>query len=166
MSAIQMPERVGVVRAEKASYPAQAPFHPDTRYPEYPFPSHLAREKNHAYAALRDLFLQMGYDAVNAETPHWNPLGHLIRPGMRVVIKPNFVLSAHKRGKDLFSIITHPSVLRAVADYCWIALKGEGEFIIADAPQYNCDFSQLLSVTGLAQLVPFYASVPPARPFS
>src|SRR5215471_16321630 len=60
------------------------------------------------------------------EYPFGNPLGHVIEPGMTVVVKPNFVLSRHSQGKDLFGIITHPSVLRAVMDYCWIALKGEG----------------------------------------
>jgi len=77
---------------------------------------------------------------------------------MTVVIKPNFVLSRHADGKDLYSIITHPSVLRAIADYCWIALQGRGQIIFADAPQYNCDFSELLQETGIDSVSKFYGS--------
>lgn len=147
---------VGVARAKAAVYPSERPFHPDTAYPEYPFPDCLSREKNHVYQAVRELFLGLGYDAERAGTPAWNPLGHLVNPGMRVVIKPNLVLSFHKSGKDLFSVITHPSILRAVADYCWIALQGRGALIIADAPQYNCNFEKLLEITGLGALSLFY----------
>ena len=148
--------QVGVILAENAVYPERGPFNPDTAYLEYPFPAALSEEKNIAYRAVRDLFICLGYDAPNQGTPLWNPLGHIVKPGMKVVIKPNFVLSAHKFGKDLFSIITHPSVLRAVADYCWIALKGRGAIIIADAPQYNCNFGKLLEITGLGTLLTFY----------
>ncbi|MDR1904361.1 MAG: DUF362 domain-containing protein [Treponema sp.] len=147
--------KVGLVQAASTVYPGSGPFNPDTNYPEYPFKGYLSQQ-NHAYKALRELFKKLLYDSENMDTVSWNPLGNLIKPGMRVVIKPNFVLSAHRFGKDLYSIITHPAVLRAITDYCWIALKGLGEIIIADAPQYNCNFNQLLEVTQLSTLIPFY----------
>ena len=148
--------RVGVVRTVP-QYPAEAPYHPSQAYLEYPFGEALALTPNEAYAGVRRLFIQLELDRARLNTPEWNPLGFLVQPGMTVVLKPNFVLSAHKRGKDVFSIITHPAVLRAVADYCWIALGGQGKIIIADAPQYDCNFAELLGVTHLEDLVAFYA---------
>ena len=73
-----------------------------------------------------------------------------MKRGDKVVVKPNFVLSRHSRGGDLFSIITHPSVLRAVIDYVYKALEGEGSIIIADAPQMDCNFQELMKATQLA----------------
>jgi uncharacterized protein (DUF362 family) len=106
---------------------------------------------------VREALRLLGLDNENFGTGRWNPLGSIIEPGMTVVIKPNFVLSRHKNGKDLFSIITHPAVLRAVADYCWIALNGSGRIIIADAPQYDCNFNDLVDRLGLKLLCDFYA---------
>jgi uncharacterized protein (DUF362 family) len=147
--------KVAVVKTAGTEYPSVAPFHPGEDYPEYPFKGFLS-QSNQVYAAVRDLFKKLSFDADNFGTPVWNPLGHLIKPGMRVVIKPNFVLSFHRFGGDMFSVITHPAVLRAVADYCWIALGGKGEIIIADAPQYNCNFQKLLELTQLNTLPEFY----------
>lgn len=157
-----MAEPVIGVAHTAARYPATAPFHPDTRYPEYPF-AELASEPNAAYDGVRRLLLTLGLDAAHAGTPDWNPLGDLIQPGMTVVLKPNFVLSRHKTGGDLWSIITHPSVLRAVADYAWIALAGRGTLLIADAPQYDCDFSELRQAGGLDAVEAFYAAQPGPR---
>jgi uncharacterized protein (DUF362 family) len=141
--------RVGTVRLGEAAYPSNAPYDPSASYPEYPFSGRIASSENHVYEAFRRLLFELDFDRANWGTPAWNPFGHVIEPGMTVVIKPNFVLSRHPRGKDLFSVITHPSVLRVVADYCWIALKGRGRIIIADAPQYNCNFDELLAATRL-----------------
>jgi len=148
--------RVCIIDTGSACYPPTAPYHPSERYPEYPFRDVLAPETNHAYDGVRGALAELGYDAAHFGSASWNPLGEIIRPGMTVVIKPNFVLSRHAAGKDLYSIITHPSVLRAVADYCWIALEGRGEIIFADAPQYNCDFSELLRHTGLERVCRFF----------
>jgi len=109
------------------------------------------------------LLYSLELDLAHWNTPEWNPFGHLIKPGMTVVIKPNFVLSRHFCKGDIFSIITHPSVIRAIADYCWIALKGEGKIIIADAPQYNCNFNELLEVTKLNKVKDFINSFSGAK---
>ena len=148
--------RVAVIRTEPR-YPTSTPYHPSETYPEYPFPERVASKKNYVYESVRTLFYKLGLDQERYGTKEWNPLGFLIEPGMTVVLKPNFVVSRHRDGKDLFSIITHPSVLRAVADYVWIALQGKGRIIIADAPQYNCNFQELLEVTGLDEVVSFYS---------
>jgi uncharacterized protein (DUF362 family) len=145
---------VAAVRTE-GGYPP-APYHPSEDYPEYPFPGHTSAGPNHVYAGVRDLFYQLGLDVDRFGTRDWNPLGYLIEPGMTVVLKPNFVLSRHKDRKDLFAIVTHPSVLRAVADYAWVALKGQGRITIADAPQYDCNWEELMAATRLPEVIDFY----------
>jgi len=152
--------KVAVTTVTRPLYPRDAPYHPACDYPEYPFKGHLTAETNEVYAAVRELLWSLGLDEQNYGTAVWNPLRHLIEPGMKVVIKPNFVLSRHPRGEELFSIITHPSVLRAIADYCWIALRGSGSITIADAPQYNCNFDELLEATKLDEVCDFYAGFP------
>jgi len=159
-SSIKKKTIVGVVRTVEARYPDEAPYHPDTNYPEYPFNGNISIKPNYAYNGVRQLLHALELDNDHFDTPQWNPLGYLIKPGMTILIKPNFVLSRHFSGKDVYSIITHPSVLRAIADYCWIALKGSGKIIIADAPQYNCNFEELINTTHLDSVHNFFASFP------
>lgn len=68
---------------------------------------------------------------------------------MTVVIKPNFVIDRHENNGDLFSIITHPSLIKIVIKYVKMALGEAGRIVIADAPQYNCNFSNLLKMINL-----------------
>ncbi len=149
--------RVGVAFGGTA-YASTPPYHPGRRYPEYPFDGAVAAEENPAYDTLRRLFELLGYDAVHAGTAEWNPLGHLVSPGNTVVLKPNFVVSRHARGGDLFAAITHPSTLRSLADYVLIALRGHGRIIIADSPQMDCDWDELMRATRLDEVRDFYAS--------
>jgi uncharacterized protein (DUF362 family) len=151
---------VGVTRLEQSVYPELSPYHPSASYPEYPFPEYISEEPNLVYDGVRQLLHVLGLDADAFGTHRWNPLGQLIQPGMSVVIKPNWVLSRHKERKSVYSIITHPAVLRAIADYCWIALGGSGSITIADAPQYDCDFAELLEVTQLEKIREFYSAFP------
>lgn len=156
-----MNAQVAVVAAEEAIYPTAAPYNPSEKFPEYPFGDNLAMEKNSVYSAVRRLFYELGYDAGNFGKPEWNPLGFLIESGMTVVIKPNFVRSRHSEKKDVYSMITHPSVLRTVADYCVIALKGKGKIIIADAPQYDGNWDELINLTKLDTVADFYKNNSP-----
>src|SRR5262249_48493031 len=110
---------------------------------------------NAAYAMVRDALRQLRLDAANFGQPTWNPLGELISPGQRVLIKPNFVLHFNAGGGPLEAVITHPSVLRAIADYVMIALGHGGELIIGDAPQMNGDFDALSKLTGLDRLAEY-----------
>jgi uncharacterized protein (DUF362 family) len=155
--------RVGVVQVARPQYPDESPYHPSEGYPEYPFQGSVSREPNLVYAGVRHLFLLLGFDLRHQGTSKWNPLGHIIEPGMTVIIKPNFVRSRHFEGKDPFGMITHPSVLRAVADYCWIALKGDGRIIIADAPQYDCNFGELRELTKLDAMCDFFSGFSGAK---
>lgn len=149
---------VGVISVKEPAYPDNHPYNPSFKYPEYPFGNNISETPNYVYDGVRSLFYKLGYDLINWNTPKWNPLGFLIKHGETVVIKPNFVLSKHTENKDLFSIITHPSVIRAVIDYSMIALSGSGKIIVADAPQYNCNFEELMNATHLDKVAEFINS--------
>ena len=148
--------RVAAVKASAAQYPNEAPYNPSEKFPEYPFGEQISGEQNHVYAAVRQLFIELEYDKENFGAKNWNPLGFLIKPGMTVVLKPNFVRSWHSEKKDLYALITHPSVLRAIADYCLIALRGKGKIIVADAPQYDGNWAELLEKTKLNEVADFF----------
>jgi len=133
------------------------PFSPATAFPEYPFKNEqLSGEASPGYEGVRQCLLLLALDPDNYGRSDWNPLGELVSPGDTVVINPNFVLSRHAHGKDLYSIITHPSVIRAVCDYVFIALGGRGRIIIADAPQMDCSFEELLEATQLRTISDHY----------
>ncbi|HOW96663.1 MAG TPA: DUF362 domain-containing protein [Kiritimatiellia bacterium] len=136
------------------SYPDEPPFHPGERYPEAPFPDTAG--PNPVYAAVRRLLMRLGMDEAHAGSPDWNPLGAIVRPGDTVVLKPNFVISRNLGGGDLFAVVTHPSVLRALADYCFIALRGRGRLVIADAPEMGCDWDELMRALRLDAVADFY----------
>ncbi len=130
-----MPPKVALIHGVDA-YPDEPPFHPDRAYPEYPFAHKSALgPRNPVYAAVREGFRLLGLDAEHVDTPQWNPLGDWISPGQRVVLNPNFVHHENESGDSLYAVITHPAVLRAIADYAYLALRGEGDLCIADAPQ-------------------------------
>lgn len=139
-----------------APYCAPAPYDAGEAYPESPFHGRVGAEANPAYAALRELFRALGADAAHFGTPAWNPLRDVAAPGDTVVVKPNFVASRHPRGGDLFAVITHPSLLRAVVDYVYVAIRGRGRIVIADAPQMDCVWEDLLVATGLPAVQELY----------
>ena len=130
---------VAAWRLERAKYPLLPPFHPSTAYPEYPLES-LGQE-NLVYEGVRELFYSLGLDQAAYGTPAWNPLGALVHPGDRVVLKPNLIWHAHRYNQHEFEqIITHGSIIRAVLDYVLIALQGRGEIWVADGPQLDADW--------------------------
>ncbi|MCJ7481534.1 MAG: DUF362 domain-containing protein [Thermodesulfovibrionales bacterium] len=147
------------VTRDRPFYCSISPYNPSELYPEYLFGyKNKGEEDNPAYRAIRNSLILLEMDSKNIGQPSWNPLGQIINPGSTVVIKPNLVIDKHNGGGDIYSIITHPSVIRAVADYCWIALRGSGRLVIADAPLDECDFDNLLEVTKLKEIQSFYCT--------
>ncbi|MCK4255869.1 DUF362 domain-containing protein, partial [candidate division WOR-3 bacterium] len=139
-------------------YPDTFPFNPDHAYPEYK--GEVSDKPNYIYRAVRKNFELLAYDKEHFGKKNWNPLGFLIVPQDRVFIKPNLVAhryraSCPKKG-NVYSVITHPSVVRAVADYVAIALKGEGEIVIGDNPSIDADFDKLCKTTKLDLFESFY----------
>ena len=65
--------------------------------------------------------------------------GDLIPAGARVLIKPNFVLDHNQGTGGMDPMITHQSVVKAVAN---AALQSDAaEVIVGDAPIQTCDFA-------------------------
>jgi uncharacterized protein (DUF362 family) len=127
-------------------------------FPEYPFrgPDVLSAF-NEAYPNVREAFRLLGLDALHVGRPEWDPLGETIRPGDTVVLKPNFVRDFREThpGHDN-CLITHGAIIRAVLDYVFIALKGRGRIIIADAPQNDAGFDAVCAIAGMAAVQEFY----------
>lgn len=92
-----------------------------------------------------------------------NPFSSFIKKGMTVFIKPNWVASRWREScshKDtIYSVITHPLVIEAVADRVARALDGSGHIIIGDNPSIDADFEELMSLTEVRRLEKKY-SVP------
>jgi len=147
---------VGLVHSKGFdNYPSINNFNPSFSYPEYLF-NELSNETNYVYEAVRDLFFQMELDKENYDKDKWNPLKDIVEPGSKVVLKPNMVLHFNSSGEDLNAVVSHGAVLRAIADYILIALKGKGEILICDAPQMNCDFDKLIELNGFKSVLDFY----------
>ncbi len=147
-----------VVSAGYDGYPSEPPYSPDTPYPEYPLGNEaLAGEANQAYAAIRNAMRLLELDAEHYGQKDWDPLGKIVCPGNTVVLKPNFVRNFRETqsGHDA-CLITHGAVIRAALDYVYIALKGKGRIIIADAPQDDADFDGIRQIAGMDEIQRFY----------
>lgn len=132
-----------------------APFHPDRPYLELGALGAVLDPSNTAYNLVRASLAC--YDRENVGTDSWNPLGHIIKPGQRVVIKPNLVL--HRRS-GLQELTTHASIIRCVLDYTCLALRGRGRVVVCDAPIQGADFARLVTESGLDQVVALYRNHP------
>jgi uncharacterized protein (DUF362 family) len=152
-------ETVAIYHDESiVNYYIDPPFHPSKNYLEYPFHGKISSKNNDIYDAVRNSLILLGLDKENIGTALWNPLKSIVDPGERVVIKPNFVLDEHRSGGNIDCVITQPAVIRAICDYIYIALKGKGEIIVADAPQADCNFDRLLAETRVETICEFYKS--------
>jgi hypothetical protein len=147
-------ETVAVMKLKAPVYPAEPPFNPSTAYPEYPWGD--KGPENYVYDGVREMFHLQQLDEANYGMSSWNPLGHIIKPGNRVIIKPNFYRESHwGRQSEWKQIITHGSVIRAVLDYVLIALKNDGEVYICDGPQLDSDWEEIVRRTGVGSVVEY-----------
>jgi len=143
----------------KGGYLSVSPYSPNTFYPEYSFGSQaLANETNHAYEGVRNALQLLKLDAEHYNQKDWNPLGEFVHPGDTVVLKPNFIRDYRETRPGLEDcVITSGAVIRAVLDYVYIALKGKGRIIIADASQNDADFDAIRQIAGLDEIREFYS---------
>ena len=149
---------------ESMEYPQNENFDPKVKYAEYPYTE--LQEKismngdNLVYEAIRDILKTEEFDGKKLGTGEWNPLGYCIVPGNTVLLKPNLVnsrnLTEEKNQEYYHCTIVHPSIVRVIFDYVYIALKGEGKIIIADAPIQGCDFEKLLRDSGYGKLFQYF----------
>jgi len=136
------------------AYPRTAPFHPGQSYPEYNGP--IAREPNPVYDAVRNVLRDLNLDRARFGTADWNPIGELVAPGSRIVIKPNWVLHENEGPGGLDCLYTHASVIRAIIDF---ALKANpARLVIGDAPVQVCNLPELLK-NGYNDLFSYYQSI-------
>jgi len=150
-------QMVAVYHQKNPSYPEAAPFHPDRKYPEYGFGEFLSEQANMVYDAVREALRLSGLDRGRFGTSEWNPLGAHVKPGQFVLIKPNWVRVGHPRDPNGGEYtVTQGSVLRAICDYVWIALRGSGRVMVADGPQTDQSFSQIAKQTGMYDVQSFY----------
>jgi uncharacterized protein (DUF362 family) len=155
--------RVGLARCRPSYDGLGSPWGPGRRYPEIErlLGSGSAEgPENDVYAAVRAALHGLGLDAGRFGTPEWNPIGDLVEPGGRIVLKPNWIRhwnpASDGRGGSVDSVITHGAVVRAIADYAMIAAGPEGSVTIAEAPQMDCDFDAIRRIVGLDAIVAFY----------
>jgi uncharacterized protein (DUF362 family) len=140
------------------SYP-EAPFDPDSDYPEFEGVFKQFNPSNSIYKTIRDLFITCKYDKENINTLKWNPFRGLIKDGQIVVIKPNLVYEETKDLTGSNCTMTHASVIRPLLDYLFLLqLKDNIKFriIIGDVPIQGANFEKILEQTGIKELNEFY----------
>lgn len=149
-----MNNNVIIEKNNRYSYPTEPPFRPDQKYPEIPI-ADLSNESNEVYNLVRNGFRDMGYDCKNYGSQQWNPLGGMIKPGDVVLLKPNMVMDVNGSGEGTDCLYTNPSVVAAVLDYVYIALKGNGRIVVGDAPMQECKFDKLIAESGYDKLIDY-----------
>ena len=140
-----------------AQYPplSAAPYAPDERFPE--FPSLAPRTvPNPVFALVRAALRDLGLDEGRFGTAEWNPIGSLVKPGGKIVVKPNWVMHLNGGAGGMDCMITHPAVLRAVLEYVFLARPGQ--VVLGDAPLQGCDFERLQDYGDLRAVVAEFQS--------
>jgi uncharacterized protein (DUF362 family) len=80
----------------------------------------------------------------------------LVRPGDRVILKPNWVKEHDERfpGPGQWEhMVTHPAIIEAVAVWTAKRLQGQGRITICDAPQTDSSFAQIREYCALDALI-------------
>jgi uncharacterized protein (DUF362 family) len=158
-----VPAVVGLARTAPHYRGLAPPYGPGKPFPELVAllgDAAAAGPQNHVYAAVRDALFALGLDVARFGTPDWNPLGGLVPRGGRVVLKPNFIRHWNPApGASVESVVTHGALVRAAADYALLAVGVEGEVVLAEAPQHDCDWSRISEIAGLDALARFYDEV-------
>ncbi|MDC0742361.1 DUF362 domain-containing protein [Polyangium mundeleinium] len=112
---------------------------------------------NPVYAMVEALFRELGLDAARAGTPEWSPLGDLIRPGDRVIVKPNLVSSKnlHEKitGEKLWASSTHGALLRPILDHALRAAGPRGSVRVVDSPVEGCEIEKVAGPLGIFAVI-------------
>ena len=148
-------KEVAVYQQAGACYSDLSPYNPPAAFPEAPVSEGLDCD-NEVYRSVRESFHLLRMDPQNYDTSSWNPLGGLINPGETVVLKPNLIAHSHMYTDEWKHVITHGSVIRAVLDYVYIALGGQGKVIIADAPQTDSRMDLIKQRVGIDDIRELY----------
>lgn len=141
---------------ETKAYPQNVPFHAPEVYPEFQRNKFPLDTSNEMYQAVRNILYRCGLDMDNFNTPQWNPFAEFIKPGMTVFVKPNLVTHEHLQKKDIFSVITHASLLRPLLDYICKALDNRGRIVVGDCQLYSSDFEKAMAISQYDALLKWY----------
>ena len=136
-------ELVVITKSASTAYDEQCEFQ---EAPELPG----GVTSNVAQSAVRGLLRDWGLDQKRFGSPEWNPFGDLVAKQANVVLKPNWVMHFNQSGSSLECLVTHPSVIEAVAQY--VAINQPARITIGDAPVQGCDFPSLVESCGLNEI--------------
>ena len=153
--------RVGLARTRPDYAGLAPPYAPDRSHPELAAAHANSADAapNHVFSAVRAALHAAGLDSGRFGTDAWNPLGELVPNGGHVVLKPNFIRHHNPCPEGTVeSVITHGSVVRAAAEYAFLAVGASGRVTLAEAPQMDCEFARIRELTGLAELESHYAA--------
>ena len=153
---------VGLAWTDPGYAGLRAPWHPGEDHPELRGllgETATASRPNAAYSAVRRSLWALGLDAERFGSEAWNPLGVLVSPGDSVVLKPNFIRHWNPcPSGSMESVVTHGSVIRAMADYAALAVGSAGSVVLAEAPQQDCGWEAVAAQAGLREMAQLHAS--------
>lgn len=142
-----------IEKRDKCRYPRNNnSFNPSIAYPEYQM-GEISKEENSVYDMVRSSLYGFGLDIDHFGQKEWNPLGSYINKGDSVLVKPNMV-KHYESTEQNECTLTHPSVVRAIIDYCLIA--GAGEIILGDAPIQGAEMDTILRNNHYLEMLEFY----------
>lgn len=133
------------IEHRKVRYPNyRGQYAPSQYYPEYKWDD-ISGEKNEVYDMIRECLYRYGLDSDHFNTPKWNPMGDFIHPGDTVLIKPNWVEDKNEnKSGGLECLVTNASIIRAIIDYVYLAIKDTGHIIVGDSAMPDCNLSALM----------------------
>jgi uncharacterized protein (DUF362 family) len=147
-------KRVFILKSDWTAYPTP-PFHPAEHFPELDIEE--IDKKNKIYGLVRETLYGLRMDRDNFGGPNWNPLGEIVKPGDKVVLKPNLVLDMHDGGRHgVEAMITHASILRPVIDYVLKASKGTARITICDASLQSASWDKMIKENYYQDLVVYF----------
>jgi uncharacterized protein (DUF362 family) len=148
--------RVFILKSDFTTYP-DPPFHPGEYFPELNIDE--IDKGNRIYGLVREALYGLGMDCDNFGTPNWNPLGEIVRPVDKVILKPNLVFGLHEDGNQgVDAMVTHASILRPVIDYVIKASKGTARITICDAPLQSASWEKIINENHYKDLVDYFRS--------
>ncbi len=113
-----------IVRLQRALNYPEKPYSPGVKYLEYPF-TDISQGENQVYSGMRNLLRISGLDKENYNKRGWNPMREFVGPGAKIFINP---------GGAFVDSLSHPSLLKVILDYIYIATEGKAEIFVGFSP--------------------------------
>ncbi|HEY5122969.1 MAG TPA: DUF362 domain-containing protein [Ignavibacteria bacterium] len=136
-------------------YCNESPFSPGIYYPEYPF-NDISTNPNYVYDAVRKHLFNLGLDKDNFGEKSWNPFQEYKLIGKKILIKPNWLKHIHAENETIWCVITHPSFIRVILDYIFIATKGNCTITIGDSPIQEADFNKIVELSKIKEMQSYF----------